>query len=82
MFPGDVAPCRDRAYLAEVTIDGGGIDYRGFHLTGQIIAKFPAEQAYRFQNLRIHDQLTIEGAISRVVVRGSGFDTMFVSLDN
>jgi len=51
-------------------------------LTGQIIAKFPAEQTYRFQNLRIHDQLTIEGTISRVVVRGSGFDTVFVSLDN
>ena len=79
---GEFASTRTEGDSIEVTLDGGGIDYRGFHLTGQIIAKFPAEQTYRFQNLRIHDQLTIEGTISRVVVRGSGFDTVFVSLDN
>jgi hypothetical protein len=54
----------------EVTLDLGPIDWRGFHMTGQVLAKFPLDQAERFKKMRIHDKVTIQGKIQGVVVRG------------
>lgn len=54
----------------EVTLDLGPIDWRGFHMTGQLSAKFPLDQAEQFKKMRIHDKVTIQGKIQGVVVRG------------
>jgi hypothetical protein len=74
----EFASVKNTADELEVTLDAGDIEYRGIHLTGQILARFPAGQAAAIHNLRIHDRVTITGTINQMVVRGSGFDTAFV----
>jgi hypothetical protein len=67
--------------VIEVTLDTGPIDYRGFHLTGQVFARFPLNQEGRIQQMTIHDRLTVSGKIDGVVVRGSNLDKAFAWLN-
>ena len=82
VMTGEFASVKNDGDAIEVTIDAGDVDYHEIHLVGQILAKFPASQSATIHKLRIHDRLTVSGTIKQMVVRGSGFDTAFVWLQD
>jgi S1-C subfamily serine protease len=82
LMAGEFASVKTDGDQIEVTLDTGDIEYRGLHLVGQILARFPASQSAAFHSMQVHNHVTVSGTIKQMVVRGSGYDTAFVWLQD